>query len=163
MFHNSLLKWRKVINWSPDNNLSAKTKWRNDVTQDAVSCHLLSYRKSASFVQIMFTAIKRNLVLKFEQTWFIQIQQISVRIPNDKKGTLSHTFLPFCFSTQIVMRRTVANYAGRQWQKVEYIHNVMMDTLEIGQNFMWNIKKKHSWTFFCVSLISDNANWTFRP
>ena len=49
-FNNSLLIWRKMFDWSPNNILSPKTKWRNGVTQGALSCHLISYRKSASFV-----------------------------------------------------------------------------------------------------------------
>ena len=49
-FNNSLLTWRKMFDWSPNNILSPKTKWRNGVTQGALSCYLISYRKSASFV-----------------------------------------------------------------------------------------------------------------
>ena len=56
-----------MFDWSPDNNLSAKTKQQNGVTEGAECCHLVSYRKSASFVQIWFTEIKRNLVLKFKK------------------------------------------------------------------------------------------------
>ena len=40
-------------------------KRQNGVAQGAVSYHVVSYRKSASFVQIVFTEIKRNLVLSF--------------------------------------------------------------------------------------------------
>ena len=32
VFNNSLLASRKISDWSPDNNLSAKTKWQKDVT-----------------------------------------------------------------------------------------------------------------------------------
>ena len=39
-----------ITNRSPDNNLSAKTKLQNGVTQGAVFFHLVSGRKSASIL-----------------------------------------------------------------------------------------------------------------
>ena len=36
------------LEWSFDNNLSGKTKWQNVLAQGAISCYLVSYRKSAA-------------------------------------------------------------------------------------------------------------------
>ena len=55
MFNISLLVWRKICDQSLYNNLSIKSKWQKCVTQGVVSCHLESYRKSGSFVWILFT------------------------------------------------------------------------------------------------------------
>ena len=50
VFNNSLLATRKICHQSHDNNLTAKAKCYNGVTQFAISCRLLSYRKSTSSV-----------------------------------------------------------------------------------------------------------------
>ena len=60
---NQLIVSRKIWDRSPDNNLSAKTKWQNGVTQGAVFFHLVSSRKSASIVKIVFIKMKWNLDL----------------------------------------------------------------------------------------------------
>ena len=40
-----------IVNlWSPDNNLSVKTKGQKNVTQGATYCYLVSLRNSGSFV-----------------------------------------------------------------------------------------------------------------
>ena len=39
---------------------------KHDVAEGATSRHLTSYRKAASFVQIMFTEFKGNPVLNFK-------------------------------------------------------------------------------------------------
>ena len=49
VFNNSLLVSRKICDRSPDNNLGAKNKMTEVVTQYAVYCLLVSYRKTASF------------------------------------------------------------------------------------------------------------------
>ena len=49
VFNNSLLASRKICDRSSDNNLGAKTTWQKDVTQCAVYCHLVSYRKSVIY------------------------------------------------------------------------------------------------------------------
>ena len=54
----SLLASHRIYERSPHNNLNAKTKWQKGVTQGAVSCHLVSLRKYASFV---FICLKRKL------------------------------------------------------------------------------------------------------
>ena len=41
-------------------------KWQIGVARGAVSCHLLSDRKSASFVLTIFTETKRNTFLNFK-------------------------------------------------------------------------------------------------
>ena len=66
VYNNPLFASRQICDRSPDNNLSAKTKWQNGVTQGAVYSHLASYRKSSSFVLIMFTEIKRDVALNLK-------------------------------------------------------------------------------------------------
>ena len=51
---------------SRDSNVVAKTKWQNGMALGAVRCHLVSDRKSASFVWITFTESKKKLFLNFE-------------------------------------------------------------------------------------------------
>ena len=76
-----LLSGKLVIGLQPDTiilhnmnhrqstyNLSIKTKWQSGVTQGEVYCHLASYRKSSSFVKIMFTEIKRDVALNLKYT-----------------------------------------------------------------------------------------------
>ena len=46
--------------------------------------HLECYKKSASFVLIIITAIKRNMVLNFKSIWCLQKKHIFVRMPIDK-------------------------------------------------------------------------------
>ena len=50
MFNNSYLASRKICDPSLGDNVCAKTKWQEGVTQDALSCHLVCYPKSTSFV-----------------------------------------------------------------------------------------------------------------
>ena len=64
--NNSLVASHKIGDRSLNNNLSAKTKWQKGLAQCAVFCRLVSYRKSASFVSIVFTEIKRNLAINFQ-------------------------------------------------------------------------------------------------
>ena len=54
VFNNSSLVSRKICDLSPNNNLSAKTKWQPGETQGAVCCHFISWRKSVSSVETMF-------------------------------------------------------------------------------------------------------------
>ena len=49
VLNNSLRASRKSCDWSPENNLRAETKWQKIVTQCAVYCHLVFYRKYAQF------------------------------------------------------------------------------------------------------------------
>ena len=58
MLSNELIVSRKIWDRSPYNNLSAKTKLENAVTQGAVFFHLVSSRKSASIVKFMFIKMK---------------------------------------------------------------------------------------------------------
>ena len=53
VFINSPLAPRKFCNRAPDNNVSAKIIWMNDITQGDVFCYLVFQRKSASFDQII--------------------------------------------------------------------------------------------------------------
>ena len=82
-----------------------------------------------------------------------------------KYCTLDHAYLPFSFSAQVVIRRTVAgampvrNYLVHT--KFSYIHIVMIGTLEVVAILGEYQKMKNPCTFYCVSLISDIASCIF--
>ena len=61
-----------------------------------------------------------------------QMGQIFDMITNDKYGNLSHTFLPFCVSAQIVIMQLfqILCDATNELLKFPMTHNVMMDIVE---------------------------------
>ena len=131
VFNNWSLISRIICDRSPENDLSAKMTWQNGTTQSAVFCHLVSRWKSASCYQILFIEIKRHLVINFKYTWFIQMKQIFVRIPNDK------ILLPFCFQRSKFYSATGCRIcamlvtSSRMNKILSHIHNIMMNVLEI--------------------------------
>ena len=62
-----------------------------------------------------------------------QMGQIFEMITNDKYSNLSHTFLPFCFSAQIVIMQLfqILRDASSELLKFPMTHNVMMDIVEV--------------------------------
>ena len=105
-FNNSSLAWRKICDPSLDINLSDKTKWQKGVTQCAVSCHFGILTKICfiykSHVSLMFRTdqVSHNFSKHDIYKW----NRFSIAYQMKIYGNLSHTILPFCFSTQIVIR-----------------------------------------------------------
>ena len=86
VFNNSLLASRKIFDRSTDSNLSAKTQWQESVTQGAMYCHLVSYRKFASFPRIMFTEIKNDSVLNCKSIFKANRPMRSKNMPETLSG-----------------------------------------------------------------------------
>ena len=71
----------------------------------------------------------------------ILVNMIKMNETDFQHSTLSHSFLPFYFCAEIVIRSPVIYFVWYQYRIIEhtskftYIYNEMMDTLKIVRNF----------------------------
>ena len=130
-------------------NLGAKTKWRKVWLNNLAICYSVRSSISASFVLVMFTEIKRNMVLNFKQTWFIRMKQIFVGIP-------SNQILPLQLNLFAILFIALKLSPGDRWQifhdisnelskytQIFYRFTIMADNLEVVVNVRQRIRKRY--------------------
>ena len=150
--HAKFATGRRIIIWG------LKENGRNVWLKVQYLTHLVSYRKSASFVYTMFTEIKRNIVLSFNKTWFIYLNEAVFRYATKWQNTVpwvtpvSHFDLePKLFSVDPSQILRDARNGLLNTHKIFINYHVIIYTLEAGENFRRSFKiENFRWIPLCI-------------